>query len=130
MGKMTYEVFLYALSEIWFMWPIAIILEMFVVGGLAKKLAFRLVTPGKDNPTLILLAICSMIVCLMCPIMSAIATLLIKHAYVDFLPVWLETTVKNFPMALCWQIFYGGPFVRFLFRFIFKKQLAEANTEK
>ena len=37
----------------------------------------------------------------------------------------LELTVRNFPMALCWQIFYAGPFVRFIFRKIFAKQLAK-----
>ena len=35
---------------------------------------------------------------------------------------WLQIAVLNFPMALCWQIFYAGPFVRFIFRKIFKEK--------
>ncbi len=29
---------------------------------------------------------------------------------------WLQTAARNFPMALFWQLFYAGPFVRFVFR--------------
>jgi len=30
--------------------------------------------------------------------------------------VWLQKLVLNFPMALCWQIFFAGPAVRNVFR--------------
>jgi hypothetical protein len=33
-------------------------------------------------------------------------------------------------MALCWQIFYAGPFVRFLFRLIFREKQKEGNMQK
>jgi hypothetical protein len=125
-GGLSNSVFATALHEVILMWPVACILEMFVVGGLSKKLAFRIVTPGKDNPTMITVAISTMIVCLMCPMMSAVATLLFQNAGVQFVAVWLQTTALNFPMALCWQIFFAGPLVRLLFRTIFKKQLAAA----
>ena len=73
-GGMTNEVFLLAFHEIPIMWPIACILEYFVVEKLATMLAFRLVNPKEDKPVFVTLAICSMIVCLMCPVMSLIAT--------------------------------------------------------
>jgi len=44
----------------------------------------------------------------MCPVMSFWATLIFKRPCVQFLAVWLETIVINFPMALCWQIFSAG----------------------
>ena len=43
----------------------------------------------------------------------------------QIIAVWLETTVLNFPMAFCWQLFFAGPFVRFLFRNIFREKEAE-----
>ena len=46
-GGMTNEVFLLAFHEIPIMWPIACILEYFVVEKLATMLAFRLVNPKK-----------------------------------------------------------------------------------
>ena len=61
-----------------------------------------------------------MIVCLMCPMMSFIATLLFKNAGSNFIAVWFQTTVMNFPMALCWQIFGAGPLGRLIFRTVMK----------
>lgn len=48
-GGMSNEIFLIAFHEIPIMWPIACILEYFVVEKLATKLAFRIVTP-KGSP--------------------------------------------------------------------------------
>ena len=59
-GGMTNEVFLLAFHEIPIMWPIACILEYFVVEKLATMLAFRLVNPKEDKPVFVTLAICCM----------------------------------------------------------------------
>lgn len=118
-GGMTNQVFLMAFGEMKIMWPAAIILEFFVVEKLASMLAFRIVSP-QDKPIFITLAISSMIVCLMCPMMSFIATLLFKNAGSNFIAVWFQTTVMNFPMALCWQIFSAGPLGRLIFRTVMK----------
>lgn len=121
-GGMSGEVILLAFHELIIMWPLAFVLEMFVVERLARKLAFRLVTPGQDRPIFITLAISSMIVCLMCPTMSLAATILFKDPGANIIPIWLETTALNFPMAFFWQIFFAGPLVRTVFRVIFKER--------
>ena len=51
-GGMTNEIFLLAFYEIPIMWPVACILEYFVVEKLSRKLAFRMVSPG-DKPIFI-----------------------------------------------------------------------------
>ena len=51
-GGMTNEIFLLAFHEIPIMWPIACILEYFVVEKLSQKLAFRMISPG-DKPIFI-----------------------------------------------------------------------------
>ena len=127
LGGMQNRIFVMALEEMVIMWPVAFLLEFFVVEHLSQKLAFRLVTPGRDKPIFILLAISSMIVCLMCPIMSLIATISFKNPGSELIAVWLQTAAVNFPMALCWQIFFAGPLVRLIFRTIFRKQLQQ-NT--
>ena len=119
-GGMQNFVFLAAFEEILIMWPVAIVLELLFVGKLAKILAFRFVTPGKDPMIMIILAISAMSVCLMCPLMSLVATILFKDAGSEIVAVWLQTTAINFPMALCWQIFFAGPFVRNVFGFFVK----------
>lgn len=56
----------------------------------------------------------------MCPLMSLAATVLFKDAGSEFVAVWLQTTAFNFPMALCWQIFFAGPLVRNVFGLIMR----------
>ena len=119
-GGLRNFVFLEAFSEILIMWPIAIAFELFFVGKLAQLLAFRFVTPGKDPQILIILAISAMSVCLMCPLMSLVATIIFKNAGSEFVSVWIQTTAMNFPMALCWQIFAAGPLVRNVFGMVMK----------
>ena len=128
-GGMTNQVFLMAFGEMKIMWPAAIILEFFVVEKLASMLAFRIVSP-QDKPIFITLAISSMIGCLRCPMMSVIATLLFKNAGSNFIAVWFQTTVMNFPMALGWQIFGAGPLGRLIFRTLMKAMGKQESSAK
>lgn len=121
-GNLQYATFGQAILDMWPIYIIAFIIEKFIVGGLAKKLAFRIISPT-DKPIFIILAISSFMVCLMAPTMSLITTIM-HHGFVLELPVlWLSAFVKNFPMALCTQIFFVGPLVRLIFRSLFKNQL-------
>ena len=117
-GGMSNQVFLMAFGEMKIMWPVAFLLEFFIVDKLAHALAFRMVTPN-DRPIVITLAISAMIICIMCPCMSLVATILFKHAGRQFAAVWLQTTFLNFPVAFFWQLFYCGPFIRLIFRKLF-----------
>lgn len=131
-GGMSNEVFLMAFGEMKIMWPVAFVLEFFAVDKIAHALAFRIVTP-KDRQIVIVLAISAMIVCVMCPVMSLIATILFKNAGSNVIATWFQTTFMNFPVAFFWQIFYCGPCIRFLFGKLFpekenadEKEMAEA----
>ena len=119
-GGMANHVFLDAFHELVIMGPVAFILDFFLYGSLSKKLAFRIVNPAEDKPIMIILAISSITVCLMCPSMSLVATLLFKNPGKEVIAIWLETTALNFPMAFFWQIFFAGPLVRKIFGAIFK----------
>ena len=126
-GGMTNQVFIMAFGELKIMWPVAFVLELLVVDKLAHMLAMRIVTPGVDKPIFIILAISSMIVCIMCPSMSLIATFLFKNtAESGFVGAWFQTIAMNFPMAFFWQIFFAGPFVRLLFRLVFERSTVKA----
>lgn len=112
------------------MGPIAFVLDFFLVGFIAKKIAFRLFCPEKDDPFFIVIAISCVSVIFMCPLMSLAATLIFKHAGAEFVAAWLQTTALNFPMALCWQLFYAGPIVRFIFSLIFRRKKKEEKREE
>ena len=124
-GGMSSTVFLSAFHELVIMAPVAFILDFFFVGHIAKKTAFCIVNPERENPFHLVLVISAVSVAWMCPLMSLAATILFKGDGNHFIAVWLQTVVLNFPMAFFWQILYAGPFVRFLFRQIFREK---ANT--
>ena len=105
MGGMSNQVFLLSFHELIIIWPVAFILEYFFVDKLAHYFAFKVVTP-KDRPFFITLAISFYIICIMCPIMSLIATILFKTPGVQIISVWFMTILFNFPMAFFWQICY------------------------
>ena len=121
-GGVTNQTFLVALHEMPIMVPIAFVLEFFVVEKLAARLAFSFMRPT-DRPQLITYAISTMIVCIMCPTMSLIATLLFKQPSFG---TWVHTFGCNMPMALIWQLLYCGPLTRLIFRTLFRRSLAQA----
>lgn len=130
-GGLDGSVFLSAFHELVIMAPVAFILDFFFVGNIAKKTAFRIVDPSRENPFHLVLAISAVSVMWMCPLMSLIATILFKDAEINFIPVWLQTVALNFPMAFFWQMCYAGPFVRFIFKLVFSGQehVREAEPE-
>lgn len=119
MGHVSGETFLAALHELPIMMPIAFVLEFFIVGKIAKMLAFKVMTPN-DRPAFITYAISICICCIMCPIMSLIATILFQEP--KTFGTFIETWARNFPMAILYQMFYCGPFVRLIFRCLFREK--------
>ena len=118
-GGVTNATFVMALHEMPIMVPVAFVLEFFVVEKLATKLAFLFMRPT-DRPQFITYAVSICICCIMCPIMSLIATMLFKdtHTFGTFIQTW----GMNFPCAVLWQMFYCGPLVRLIFRLIFREK--------
>ncbi len=122
-GGVTDATFVMALHELPIMVPVAFVLEFFIVGKLAKMLAFTVVRPT-DRPQVITYAISICICCIMCPTMSLIATFLFKTPSFG---TWVQTFGMNFPMAICYQMFYCGPLVRLIFRLIFRRNEKKEN---
>ena len=129
-GGLNTSVFLSAFHEFVIMAPVAFVLDFFFVGHIAKRTAFRIVNPEKENPFHLVIAISVVSVAWMCPLMSLAATILFKDAGSQFIAVWLQTIALNFPMAFFWQMLYAGPFVRFLFRQIFREREKAPAAEK
>ena len=105
-GGVTNATFAMALHEMPIMVPAAFVLEFFVVEKLATRLAFCFMRPT-DRPQFITYAISLMI-----------ATVLFKEPSFG---TWVHTFGCNFPMALCWQMFYCGPLSRAIFRLLFRR---------
>ena len=121
-GGLNNFVFLEAFNGLIYMWPIAIILEFFLIGKIAHKLTFKALDPKKTPSIIISYGISIVIVTFMCPIMSLVATILINKPSLDiFISSWLQSMVLSFPMAMCFQLFYAGPIVRFIFNLLKNK---------
>lgn len=126
-GGLTNELFLLSPAELIVLMLLVIVLQTFIGGPLARRLAFRMVDPETDRELFVTLAIQAMTICLMCPLMSLAATIAFKGGFSPaFAATWIQTVAVNFPMALCWQVFVAGPLVRFIVRTAFKPNEEEA----
>ena len=104
-------------------------IELLVGSPCSFKLASKLFDPAKTHPVIFESAIISATVGLMCPIMSFIAAWLYFPYYSGFnlatlLANWLKLVCFNFPFAFFTQLFFIQPFVRMLFKRLFRKDIA------
>lgn len=106
----------------------AYVLEVLMGSPCSFKLACRVFNPQKNHPMIFESAIICATVGLMCPAMSFIAALLYYPYYAGFdvitlLANWLKLVCFNFPFAFFTQLFFIQPFVRMLFKLIFRKDI-------
>lgn len=120
-SNMTNGVFLDALIEAAYMWIFVFIFSNLWGNRIGHGLAERIIRPEQDNPFFITLMISGCTVLIMCPTMSLVAAILFNVILsgnpISQLPaIWVGTLIKNFPMALLWNLFAAGPLTRWLFR--------------
>jgi len=111
--------------------------EMLVGSPLSLKFALKAIPPKENKPIIVETAIICATVCIMCPLMTFLATILYKgifpalvfndstftitNFFINFIPNFLQTLVLNFPFALLIQLFFIQPLVRKIFKLIYKK---------
>jgi len=90
-----------------------IVLQELIAGRLARRIARCFVDEESAKKTVMILAVQIATVVLMCPMMSAVATVIFKQAIAaPFVVKWIQTLALNLPMAFCWQLLVAGPCVR------------------
>lgn len=111
--------------------------EIFIGSPLSLKLAFKAINPKEYKPMIVETAIICSTVCIMCPWMSFLATILYKGIFpglifkeatftigkffLYFIPNFLQTFILNFPFALLGQLFFIQPLTRKIFSKIYKR---------
>lgn len=125
-SNMTNIVFWDALVEAAYMWIFVFIFSNLWGNRIGHALANKIIRPETDNPFFITLMISGCTVLIMCPTMSIVAAILFNiilggAPVIQFPAIWVGTVLKNFPMALIWNLFAAGPFTRLLFRKIFRR---------
>lgn len=126
LSNMVNQVFPDALVEASYMWIFVFLFSNLWGNRLGHALAAKLIRPEQDNPFFITLMISSCAVLVRCPTMSMVAAILFNVIPagnpVNQLPaIWVGTLIKNFPMALLWNLFAAGPFSRLVYRKIFRR---------
>ena len=101
-GGMQNFIFAAALSELPIMGVIGFLLDTFLVGPTAMRIATGWFTPGKDKQVFLVAAISCLSAWMMC-----------HNA--NFFAMWVQTTAMNYPTAFLWQLCGAGPLVRFVF---------------
>lgn len=120
-SNMTNKVFLSALLEASYMWIFVFIFSNLWGNRIGAELSSKLINTDIDNPFFCLLVRSGCTVLIMCPTISFVASILFNLVLgsanpVNLPAIWVGTIIKNFPMALLWNIFAAGPCSRFLFR--------------
>lgn len=127
-GELNYQAFVLAIKEMWLEYIVVYSLIFFIITNTAKKLAFRIINPMKSPAIITIVIIQCFTVCQIVPAITLFATLVHNGITSNWFCQWIQLAVICFPMALCIQIFFIGPLVRFLFRLIFKKTLDNATA--
>ena len=109
-------------------------LEVLMGSPCSFKLASKVFNPAKTHPVIFETAIICATVGLMCPAMSFIAAWLYYPYYAGFniftlLANWLKLVCFNFPFAFFTQLFFIQPLIRTVFKFLFRKDIANRQTE-
>lgn len=112
----------------------AFLLELIMGSPCSFKLAIKIFNPQKDHPMLFESAIICATVGLMCPTMSLIAAFMYYPYYTGFnmltlLANWLKLVCFNFPFAFFTQLFFIQPFVRTVFKLLFRRNIKSGKKE-
>ena len=114
----TSQVFSHLLDEMWLVFAIALILDLFLVGPLAKKFVFHILQP--EAKTIIkIISIASTMVISMVLLMSIFGVIYTEGLTVNALKMYPKTVLLNFIAAYPLNLLIVSPVVRFLFARIF-----------
>lgn len=113
------------LKDFWLGFIVALLLDVFIVGKLAKPLAFKIVKPNKETKQIkIIIAISSCMVVGMVLFMSMFGAIVSSGFTIDALKLYPLCVLRNFIMALPLNLLIVSPIVRFIFNKMFPVKLA------
>ena len=113
---------------------LAFSLEMLMGSPCSFKLASKVFDMRSTHPVIFETAIICATVGLMCPAMSFLAAWMYYPYYAGFniltlLANWIKLVCYNFPFAFFSQLFFIQPLIRTLFKFFFRKDIAQRKQD-
>lgn len=114
------QFFNHLLKDFWLGFIVALLLDVFVVGRLAKPIALSLVKPTPETKQIkIIIAISSCMVVGMVLCMSLYGAIVAMGLSMNALKIYPLCIVRNFIVALPLNLLIVSPFVRFVFAKVF-----------
>ena len=129
LSTMTSAVFRDAFFEALYMGAFVFLFSNLWGNRLGAAFAARHCDPARDNRYFCRLMRQAGTIAVMCPTMSLVASILFNvilgGAPIVQLPaIWVGTILKNFPMAVFWNMFAAAPFTHLLFGLLFRDRTA------
>lgn len=110
------NLFNHLLKDFWPGFFIALLLDIFIVGKIAKPIAFKIVKPNKDTKQIkIILAISCCMVVGMVLLMSMYGAIVAAGFSSEALKIYPMCIARNFVLALPLNLLIVSPLVRVLF---------------
>jgi hypothetical protein len=131
LSQMTNHVFLSALLEAAYMWIFVFLFSNLWGNRIGHFLAGKICREENSSfVNTVFISSCTVLV--MCPTMSLVAAILFSvlmggGSWGQLPAYWVGTVLKNFPMALLWNLFAAGPLSRLLFRRMFARQISAVS---
>lgn len=116
---------MHLVKEIWLVFIIALLLDVFIVGPIAKKLVFSLAKPDTKKIFIIVGISTTMVLC-MVTLMSIFGSVLSQGFTSNIINVYPSVFIHNLIVALPLNLIIVSPLVRFLFVKIFPAAAGEA----
>lgn len=118
---LTPEIFKILIKEVWIVFAVALILDLFIVGPLAKKFVFTVIKPKQKIKTI--LSIAFAMVTSMVLIMSALGCLYKGGFTMEALRIYPHAVGLNFIIALPLNIIIVSPIARGIFTKLFPTEM-------
>ncbi|MGE4385442.1 MAG: hypothetical protein AB7E39_06230 [Endomicrobiaceae bacterium] len=118
----SFNIFVHALFIIWPEVLVAFILQKFFVSGIVlKSFPYIVSNFNIEHPFFISVVRCVCTLLFMLPCMTLYVSVIHNGFHPGLLSVWAGNMLRNSIFVLFLQIFFAGPFVRFVFRTIYEK---------
>lgn len=117
---LTNSTFILALKALPLQFIVAFIFSFFLASNFAKRMAFKIVNPCKDNHMFVILSIQTFTVLTMVGLMSLFSVFRLHLVNSNVICNFITLYCKNFIMAYPLQIFLVGPLTRGILKAITK----------
>lgn len=122
------QFFNHLLKDFWLGFIVALLLDVFVIGKLAKPIAFKIVKPNATTkPIKIILTISSCMVVGMVLCMSMYGAIIAVGFNAMALKIYPLCIIRNFVVALPLNLLIVSPLVRFTFGRLFPAEPTQSN---